>query len=248
MAADALIRKLEQFTQLSDEDKRLLGDAAKDVRNYGRRQDVIQQGDKPQHVHLVVEGWAARYKVLPDGDMPIMAFLIPGDFCDVRVTLLDVMDHGIKALSPCKIAHIPKDAISNILYRGDGLARALWWTTLVDEAILREWLVNMGHREAEQRIGHLICEMLLRSKAVGLTEDDSYEMPLTQDELGETMGLSSVHINRSMQALRSQDLIITTGKRMVVSDLDGLMAFSEFDATYLHQMNKRDRHGQGGSQ
>ena len=189
----------------------------------------------------MLEGWSGRYKILPDGKQAILAFLIPGDFCDLHIALLDEMDHSIKALSPCKVAFIPRQAISSILNKSDRLTRALGWATLVDEAILREWLVNMAHRPANQRLAHHICEMLLRAKAVGLTGDHSFEMPLTQDELGDTMGLSTVHINRTLQELRGHGFITTEGKRMIVNDMDGLMEFSDFDPNYLHQMNK---HGQ----
>jgi CRP-like cAMP-binding protein len=247
MGTDALIQKLEQFTQLTGEDKRLLRDAVRDVRVFGRREDIIREGDRPENVHLVMEGWAARYKALPNGDQPILAFLIPGDLCDVHISLLDEMDHSLKALSPCRIALLPREMIQHILKQSERLTRALWWATLLDEAVLREWLVTTGHRPANQRLGHLICEMLLRMRAVGLTEDDSFELPLTQDELGDVMGLSSVHINRMMQELRARDLITTEGRRVVVSDLDQLMAFAEFNPNYLHQVNTRARLAQVGS-
>jgi CRP-like cAMP-binding protein len=115
---------------------------------------------------------------------------------------------------------------------------ALWWSTLVDEAVLREWLVNIAGRQSEQRLGHLICEMLLRSKAVGLTDGDNFEMPLTQEELADSMGMTPVHMNRCFQALRGHGLITTNGKRIVIDDLRKLVAFSEFDPIYLHQEGK----------
>ncbi|TNC48553.1 Crp/Fnr family transcriptional regulator [Rubellimicrobium rubrum] len=241
MGTDALIQKLEQFIQLTEEDKRLLRNAVRDVRVFDRREDIIHEGDRPENVHLVMKGWAARYKSLPNGDQPILAFLIPGDLCDVHVALLDEMDHSLKALSPCRIALLPRDAIQTMLKQSERLTRALWWATLLDEAILREWLVTTGHRPANQRLGHLICEMLLRMRAVGLSKDDSFELPLTQDELGDVMGISSVHTNRMIQELRGEGLITTEGKRMVVNDLDRLMEFAEFDPNYLHQVNKRAR-------
>jgi CRP-like cAMP-binding protein len=231
-----LICKLEQFATLSDEDKQVLADAARDVRTFRRRQDIIEQGDRPDHVHLVVEGWAARYKVLAQGERPIMAFLIPGDFCDIQVTLLDQMDHAITALSACRVAFIPRETMERIMGgEQPRLARALWWSTLVDEAILREWLVNLGHRPADMRLAHFMCEMLIRSKAVGLTKDDGFDMPLTQEELGDTMGMSTVHVNRMVQELRGQGLIESKGKRVMVADLKRLMAFADFDPAYLHQ-------------
>jgi CRP-like cAMP-binding protein len=234
-----LVRKLEQFEKLSDREKEILEGSVERVQTFGPREDIITQGERPDHVHLLVEGWAGRYKLLPEGDRHIMAYLIPGDLCDVHVTLLRVMDHSIGALSTCKVAFIPRVRIEAIINDHQRLARALWWSTLVDEAVLREWLVTLGQRPANKRVAHLICEMLLRSKAVGLTHDDSFEMPLTQEELGDTMGLSVVHMNRTLQELRRSGLITSEGRRVVVNDVQGLMAFADFDPIYLHQQGER---------
>jgi CRP-like cAMP-binding protein len=217
----------------------VLDQAVREVRDFGRGKDIIREGDRPDDVHLLLEGWAGRYKVLPNGERPIMAYLIPGDLCDVHVAVLNHMDHSIGALSPCKVAFISRETISQMLSESQRLSRALWWATLVDEAILREWLVTVGHRPADKRLAHLICEMLLRSKAVGLADDNSFELPLTQEELGDTMGLSTVHINRMMQELRGDGLIATKGKRVTINDLNRLMAFSEFNPNYLHQEGAR---------
>jgi len=233
-----LIRKLDRFAKLSDDERRLLDGVCREVKAFDRHQDIISEGDRPENVHLLLEGWASRYKLLSNGERPIMAFLIPGDLCDMHVSLLNQMDHSISTLSPCKVAFIPFKTMAGLL-ENQRLARALWWATLVDEAILREWLVTVGHRSAERRLAHLICEMLLRSRAVGLTDDDSFELPLTQEELGATMGLSTVHINRTMQELRGQGLISSKGRRMTVLDPERLMALSEFNANYLHQDGAR---------
>lgn len=229
-----LIRKLEQFAKLSDEDKQILKDSVGHVADYGPREDIISQGDRPGHVHLLLEGWAARYKILPEGERQIIAYLIPGDLCDVHVALLRQMDHSIGTLSRCKIAFIPHRAIFSIVEENTVLSRALWWASLVDEAISREWLVSMGRRQADKRVAHLICEMMLRSKAVGLT-DDSFDMPVTQEELADTLGLSHVHMNRTFQKLRGDGWITTNGKRVVINDVPALMEFADFDPTYLHQ-------------
>ena len=120
----------------------MLQDAIHEIKEIGPRQDIILEGDKPDNVHLVLEGWAARYKVLPEGGRAIMAYLIPGDLCDIHVTLLSHMDHSIGALSGCKVAYIPRERMARIMTDHQRLSRALWWSVLVDEAILREWLVN----------------------------------------------------------------------------------------------------------
>lgn len=237
---DPLIRKLENFAKLSDEDKQTLRDAVQDIREIRPRQDIIREGEAPEHIHLILEGWAVRYKSLAEGERPIMAYLIPGDLCDVQITLLHQMDHSIGTLSRCRVAYLRRDAMEDIMERNRLLARALWWSTLVDEAILREWLVTLGHRPADKRIAHLLCEMLLRSKAVGLTDDDSFDLPPTQEELGDTMGMTAIHMNRMLQDLRRQGLIHTEGKRVVVENLDRLMTFAGFNPNYLHH-ERQDR-------
>ena len=236
---EPLIRKLEQFEKLPNTCKQVLQEAIREVRQIGPRQDIIQEGDKPRDVHLVLEGWAARYKLLGNGNRAIMAYLIPGDLCDVQVTLLNRMDHSIGTLSSCKVAYIARERMDAMLTEHQRLSRAIWWSVLVDEAILREWLVNAGQRPANGRLAHFICEMLLRAKAVGLTEDDSFVLPLTQEELGDTMGLSTVHVNRTLQELRARGLIESRGKRLIVNDLDHLIAFADYNPNYLHQHNPR---------
>jgi CRP-like cAMP-binding protein len=240
MEIDRLVRKLEQFQSLSAEDKGTLDDTIRTVVDFKSGEDIIGIGDRPDDVHLVIEGWAGRYKILPEGERHIMAYLIPGDFCDAQVALLRRMDHSIGALSHCKIAFMPREKISDIITKHPRLAQALWWATLVDEAILREWLVTRTRR-ADKRVAHLICEMLLRAKAVGLTDDDSFQLPLTQETLGDTMGLSTVHMNRTLQDLRSQELISSEGRRMIVHDFERLKQFADFDPIYLHQEQGRDR-------
>jgi CRP-like cAMP-binding protein len=149
------------------------------------------------------------------------------------------MDHSIGTLSPAKVAFIPREKMDELMRKGDNLGRALMWSTLVDEAILREWLVNLGHRPADKRVAHLICEMMLRSNAVGLTDDDSFDLPLTQEELADTMGITPVHMNRTLQTLRGHNLITTQGKRVYINDVTRLMEFSGFNPNYLHQEGGR---------
>ncbi|MBY3044220.1 Crp/Fnr family transcriptional regulator [Rhizobium leguminosarum] len=233
-----LISKLEQFTGLGGEEKQALEDAVVGVIDYRAKEDIILQGDRPDHVHLLASGWACRYKLVPDGGRQIMAYLIPGDLCDVQVALLDRMDHSISALSACEVYTLPLASLSDLMNKYYTISRALWWSTLLDEAILREWLVGMGRRSAEKRLGHLICEMWLRSKAVGLTERTHFEMAVTQEDLADTMGITPEHMSRCFQTLRGKGLISTDGRRMTIGDLDHLIAFSDFDPLYLHQQRK----------
>ena len=233
MLTNPLTRKLENFAPLSSEDRRFLSELARPDRRVDARTDIIREGDRPDDVRLVLEGFACRYKILPDGKRHIMAYLVPGDLCDMHVFILKAMDHSIGTLSACRVVDIPRPRILEMLER-PAIAQALWWAALVDEATLREWLVNIGRRPAEQRVGHLLCELLMRLQTVGLTNGNSYELPLTQTDVAETMGLSFVHVNRVLQRLRASGLITLRSKRLVITDLKALKIFSEFNPNYLH--------------
>ncbi len=233
------ILKLAHGADLSDGDRAELDKAVRNVRQLGPHEDVIREGDRPEEVHAVLEGFAFRYKLLPDGQRQIMAYLVPGDLCDIHVAILGEMDHNIGALGPCKVAYIPRRAIEELTENHPRINRALWWATLVDEGILREWLVNMGRREAEQRMAHLFCELHIRLETVGLTKDKGFDLPVTQSDLGDTLGISNVHVNRMLQELRGKRLLSFEGKRVTIHDLDGLMGFADFDPSYLHLEKRR---------
>jgi CRP-like cAMP-binding protein len=228
-----LTRKLEGFGPLPEADKRLLDKVIRDVREVGDHQDLVREGDAPSHVNLILQGFACRYKLLPNGSRHIMAYLVPGDFCDLHVFILKAMDHAIGTLSRCKVVKIPRTRILDMTER-PAIARALWWAALVDEATLREWLVNIGSRPADERVAHLLCEMLLRLRAVGLANEDAYELPITQLELAETMGMTGVHMNRVIQRLRAENMITLKGKHLVLLDAEALKRFSGFNPNYLH--------------
>jgi CRP-like cAMP-binding protein len=229
-----LIAKLERGAKLNEEDRQILDRLTSRTRQVGPREDIICEGDAPEDVHLIMEGFACRYEILPDGKRHIMAYLVPGDICDFHVAILGEMDHNIGTLTPCTLVEIPSNAIHDIATRHPNLNRAFWWGTLVDEGILREWLVSLGRRSAAQRVAHLFCELLIRLQTVGLADRNSFDMPLTQEELADTLGLSNVHVNRMMQELRERQLIATNGKRLTINDVERLQEFAEFNPSYLH--------------
>ncbi len=244
--SNPLISKLERGADLTVEDRARLEAVVRHRRSVERRKDLIHQGDAPSDVHLVMEGFACRYKVLPNGRRQIMAFLIPGDFCDFHVAILGVMDHGIATLTPCTMVSIPSETIADLTMNHPRIARALWWCTLVDEAILREWLVNMGQRPADQQVAHVLCELLVRLQSVGLATDTSYDFPLTQQELGDAMGLSVVHTNRSLQTLRDAGLMVLKDGTMTIPDVARMNEFAGFDPNYLH-LTRRPNWGSSAS-
>ena len=231
--SNPLARKLEKFGPLSDRDRALLRDVIQDPREVPRRTDLVQEGDAPDKVQLIVDGFACRYKITDEGKRQITAYLVPGDFCNLHIFILRAMDHSIATLSPCRVVGIHRHRVLEMMER-PSLARALWWATLVDEATLREWLVGLGSRETAQRIGHLLCELLCRLRSVGLAEQDSFKFPLTQEELGDTVGVTTVHVNRSLKVLREKGFIAFKGTSLSILDAPGLRDFSGFTSNYLH--------------
>ena len=229
-----LTRKLELFGPLPEPDRLLLDKVvAVSPMRLRAHQDVIRDGDTPSHVNLVLAGVACRYKILSTGERQLFAFLIAGDFCDLNVFILRTMDHTIATLSECTVSAIPRASILELTER-PAIARALWWATLVDEAVLREWIVNLGRRDAETGMAHLFCEMHLRFKSVGLGDEGGFDFPLTQTELADAMGMSTVHANRSMQSLRAHNLMTMRSGRVEIPSIERLRAMCGFNPNYLH--------------
>ena len=234
MRGNALLARLEIFADLDDVERGLLDHICRDLRKFEPKAHIIREGDRPNQVHLIVEGWAARYKTLRNGARQIVAFLLPGDFCDLHTAVLGEMDHSIVAISPCRVAFIPNAEMDELTNNHNGLTKALWWGTLVDEAVLRSWVLNVGRRVAHERIAHLLCELHLRLQMVGLVNGDTFDLPITQEELADATGLTSVHTNRTLQRLRRENLIALESRRLTVLDVKRLRKVAGFDPAYLH--------------
>lgn len=232
---DYLVAKLSAVADLSDEDEEVIHAVCRHARAVPARQHIIAEGEKPDHLHIMVEGWAARVKNLPDGSRQITAFLVPGDFCDLYVTILGEMDHDVVALTDARVAYVPHQEMEDLPRNRPELGRALWWATLVDEAVLREWVVNIGRRDAYRRIAHLFCELHARLQMVGLADDDSFSLPLTQEVLADAQGLTPVYVNRTLQTLRRQGLIELSQRTLTILDVAGLRKAGGFDPNYLHR-------------
>lgn len=232
--SNPLIRKLEVAGELTEQDRLVLHGLCAQTRQVEAKQDIIDQGAPPSDVHLVLEGFAYRYKLLPDGRRQILAVLVPGDFCDLHIAVLGEMDHAIGTLTSCTIVDIPAATIKELTDNHPRITRALWWATLVDEGTLREWLVNLGQREGAERLAHFFCEMLIRLQVVGMADENSFILPLRQYDLADLFGLTDVHVSRLLQVLREKDLIVLERRRLSVPDVPALQAFCDYDSTYLH--------------
>jgi CRP-like cAMP-binding protein len=229
-----LIRKLEQRDRVSDEEKQVLENLIAKVREVGADEDIIKEGDRPGESCLLLEGFAARYKVLSTGRRQITDFHVVGDFVDLHSFLLKTMDHGILALTQCRVGLVPHATLTEITEKYPHLARLLWLNTLIDSAVHREWLTAMGRRPANGHLAHLICELFLRLKIVGQADNGTIQLPITQAELGDALGLSTVHVNRVLQSLRADGLVRWQGSSLTILDWDRLQEVAEFTPTYLN--------------
>ena len=229
-----LIRKLESIFTLTDEERDALVSLPMQVADLKADQDVVREGDRPSRSFVLLEGFACTYKVTGEGKRQIMAFHISGDLPDLQSLHLKVLDNSVGTITPCKVGFIRHETLHDLCGRYPRITSALWRQTLIDAAVFREWMASIGQREAYSRIAHLLCEMMVRMRSVGLAQDHTCELPITQAELGDALGLSTVHINRVLQELRGDGLIRLAGGTLTVLDWDGLKKAGDFDPTYLH--------------
>jgi CRP-like cAMP-binding protein len=229
-----LVLKLSRRDRLSAEEERALLDAISTPREVAADQDLVREGDRPNASTLLLEGFAARYRHLSNGKRQITSLHVSGDFVDLHSLLLKKMDHSILALTPCVIAPVSHEALRRITEHYPHLTRMLWLGTLIDSAIHRETLVSVGRRSPVAHIAHLICEIFTRLQQVERVDGMSFQFPITQIELGDVLGLSTVHANRSLQQLRAENVITWRGTTVTIENWDRLREIAEFDPTYLN--------------
>jgi CRP-like cAMP-binding protein len=229
-----MIRKLESIFALSDEERHALTSLPVQVVAFRPDQDIVRIGDRPSQSCLLLEGFTCVYKLTAEGKRQIVAFHVPGDIPDLQSLHLKVMDNSLATVSPCTLGFIPHEALYDLCNRFPRIAAVLWRETLVDASIFREWMTGIGRREAYNRMAHLLCELLVRLKAVGLVEGQTFDLPITQTELADAVGASTVHVNRVLQELRADGLIRSKGTQVSILDWEGLKAAGDFDPLYLH--------------
>ena len=194
---------------------------------------VLQQGDVPTAAHVLLEGQSFRYRLLEDGRRQIVAILVPGDICDLEAVMRGRADYGVATMTDCVLGELPVNTIADLRTIDPELAQALWRRLLRDQAVAREWLVNVGCRTALERFAHLICEFRFRLHAVGLTKGDAFTMRLTQAEIADLLGLSAVHVNRTLKRLRAIGLVDYSKSIISVLDVPVLERVAGFDPKYL---------------
>jgi CRP-like cAMP-binding protein len=210
-----------------------LTEACQNQRTVPARTDLIREGDKPGPGFVILEGWACRYKLLREGTRQITAFLMPGDTCDLHGSLSTYIDHSIGTLTTARIALVPRGILQTLVETRPDISRAYLWNQLVDQETLRAWIVSIGRRNALERVAHLMCELHARARNVGLTNGDSFELPLTQTVIGDAVGLTPIHVNRVLRKLRIGGALTLSGN-LVIADIAKLITVAGFDDNYLH--------------
>ncbi|MEE1610764.1 Crp/Fnr family transcriptional regulator [Microvirga sp. CF3016] len=229
-----MIRKLESIFPLREEEKQALQGLPVQVVVLEADHDIVRVGDSPSQCCLLLEGFTCVYKLTAEGKRQIMAVHVPGDIPDLQSLHLKVLDNSVATMSQCTVGFIQHDDLRRVCERYPRITAAFWRETLVDASIFREWLLNIGRREAYTRMAHLLCEFLARLKAVGLVKDATFDLPITQGELADCTGTSTVHVNRVLQALRADGLIQSRGTQITIPDWEALKEAGEFDPLYLH--------------
>jgi CRP-like cAMP-binding protein len=227
--------KMEQFTRFTEAERRRLDDIISTrQREHGAREDIIAEGAHSEYCHVLLKGLACRYKILPDGERQIMAFLVPGDLCDAEIFILKEMDHGVGTIGPSVTAMVHSDEMRKLLREVSCMSEALWWGTMTDIGVLRERIIDHGRRDATERIAHLLYEMLIRYRIVEETRDDTFAFPITQTDLADATGLTPSHVNRVLQRFREDGVIELRSKTLTVTNPERLKQIGQFNASYLH--------------
>jgi len=231
----ALIRRLRTYEAISDEDIATIQTLPIAVRDYPAARAVVRDGQRATECCLIVEGFCIRSKTITDGKRQILSIHIPGEIPDLMSLFLHVMDHDLSTLTACRLGFINHEALRQLHRRRPVIAEMFWRDTLIDSAMFREWIVNVGQRPAPARLAHVMVELRERLRVIGRVEGNSFEMPLTQEEIGEALGITGVHVNRVVRQLREEGIVELQRGRVIVLDEGKFLQLADFDNRYLHQ-------------
>lgn len=195
---------------------------------------IVREGEKPAGAALLVDGLCYRQKTTIEGARQILSVHLPGDFLDLENALLAIADHNVQALTQCEIATIDRRQLIDLIDNHPRIGRALWIDTLIDGSIFREWIVNVGRRDARSGMAHLLCELAKRLEIAGMASVDGYRLPLTQEQLADALGLTSVHVNRVLKELDREKLIVRDSREIRIPDWERLRKVAGFSDLYLH--------------
>jgi CRP-like cAMP-binding protein len=228
-----LVDKLQRLASLTPSDIEAILALPHEVRVVPNGHQIVRQGAQTERCSLLLSGWASRQRITVHGSRQILSIHIKGDFVDLQSALLGTAQDDVQALSTVEIALVPRQAIVHLAFAHPSIGKLLWTDTLIDASIAREWVVNVGRRDARTRILHLMCELYERQRSAGFAPEDGFELPLSQEQLGDATGLTAVHVNRTLQSLGHDGLFERKKRTVRITDLPTMKAQADFDASYL---------------
>lgn len=231
---EQMLHKFERRANLQDEDREALLNLPFRMMKAEPTRYLVREGAFTDHSLLLISGLAYRHKFTAAGSRQIVSIHIPGDFVDLEGALLKISDHNVQALTRCEIATVPVAALRTLVDAHPRIARALWVDTLIDGSIFREWVMNIGRRDARERLAHVFCEFAKRLEVAGMGSTDGYELPMTQEQLADATGLTAVHVNRTLKAMDADGLIERQKRFVFIPDWERLRNVAGFSALYLH--------------
>jgi CRP-like cAMP-binding protein len=229
-----MLRKFERRAPLDEDDREALLALPHRIQTMEPAVYIVREGQIPDRSCLILSGFAYRHKVTVEGKRQIISVHIPGDFVDLDGALLNISDHNVQALTRCEVACIPRHAMRALMASHPRVAMAMWVDSLIDSSIFREWVVNVGRRDARSRVAHLLCEIGRRLEVAGLADGKGYELPMTQEQLADATGLTPVHVNRVLKEMDREGLIIREKRFIAIPDRDRLRQVAGFSEVYLH--------------
>ncbi|HEX8483745.1 Crp/Fnr family transcriptional regulator [Sphingomonas sp.] len=233
-AFGALVRKLNELATLNDADKEAIAALPFRVTTASSGAHLVREGDKIVECCLLLSGFAFRYKLSANGNRQIVSFHLPADILDLQHLLLPTADHGVQTLGEAKVAWIPVAALKTLIEQRPAIGEAMWRDTLIDASIFREWVLNVGQRDARSRIAHMLCEFALRRQAAGLGTPERFELPMTQEHIADATGLTAVHVNRMLMSLTNDGIIERDKREIRIADWDRMRRAADFQPGYLH--------------
>ena len=229
-----MVRRLSLREELTDADRAAVLDLPFSRRELDAGQYLAWDGDRPLNSCLLLSGFAYRHKHAGNGGRQIISFHMRGDLVDLQNSLLGLADHNVQMLTAGEVALIPVEAVRELAFRHPNVGMAMWCETLVEGSIVREWVLNIGRRDARTRIAHLLCEFALRLELAKLGEQTAYELPITQEQLADAVALTPVHVNRTLMKLEEDGLINRTKRVIAIADWTALVKVADFEPRYLH--------------
>ena len=231
---ELLLRRLEVHTKLSEEDRQAVLALPFTLRTLEPSAYTVREGDRPDRCSVLVSGFAYRQKITGEGMRQIIALHIPGEALDFQHLFLDVADHNVQMLTRGEVADLSRASLQELARSREAIGHAILVTILVEASIFREWVLNVGRRDSRARLAHVLCEFAVRLEAQGLAEEYGYELPMTQEQLGDALGLTPVHVNRTIKALQSEGLITRNKRNISFPDWERMRDVADFNQRYLH--------------